>query len=186
MPRIAAAVLLVLLSPVLAVLAVVVWLSMGKPVLFRQERSGKDGRTFTLVKFRSMRDASDAAGNALPDEQRLTSLGRLLRRFRLDELPGLWNVLSGDMAFVGPRPLLPQTISGLGRIGAERGKVKPGLTGWAQVNGNTLLTLEEKVDLDLWYVAHANWRLDLSILLLTVGVMMGGERRRSGPLKPLI
>lgn len=185
MPQIVAAALLILLAPLLAVIALLVRLSMGRPVLFRQQRSGRGGRTFTLTKFRSMRDASDVAGNPLPDEQRVTSLGRLLRRSRLDELPGLWNVVTGDLAFVGPRPLLPQTIAGLGGAGAERGKVKPGLTGWAQVNGNTLLTLPEKVDLDLWYVAHANWRLDLSILRLTVWVMIVGERRRSRPLNPL-
>ena len=185
MPQVIAAILLFLLAPLLALLALLVRVSMGKPVLFRQERSGRDGRTFTLVKFRSMRDATDPAGNLLPDEQRLTPLGRLLRRSRLDELPGLWNVVTGDLAFVGPRPLLPQTIMALGRTGAERGKVKPGLTGWAQVNGNTLLTLKEKVELDLWYVAHASWRLDISILLRTVWVMIAGERRRRGPLNPV-
>jgi len=184
MSRIVAALLLVLLTPLLAVLALLVRLSMGKPVLFRQKRSGKDGQTFTLVKFRSMRDALNPAGDPLPDEQRVTSLGKFLRRSRLDELPGLWNVATGDLAFVGPRPLLPQTITELGHTGNERGKVNPGLTGWAQVNGNTLLTLEEKVNLDLWYVSHANWRLDLSILLLTAWVMVAGERRRSGPLNP--
>lgn len=185
MSRIVAAFLLVLLTPLLAVLTLLVRLLMGKPVLFRQQRSGKNGRIFTLTKFRSMRDTSDEAGNPLPDAQRVTSLGRLLRRSRLDELPGLWNVVTGDLAFVGPRPLMPQTIANLGHTGNERGKVKPGLTGWAQVNGNTLLTLEEKVDLDLFYVAHANWRLDLSILLLTVWVIIAGERRRRiRPLNP--
>jgi lipopolysaccharide/colanic/teichoic acid biosynthesis glycosyltransferase len=179
MSRIVAAFLLVLLTPLLAVLVLLVRLSMGRPVLFRQQRSGKDGQIFTLAKFRSMRDASDAAGNPLPDNQRITPLGRLLRRSRLDELPGLWNVITGDIAFVGPRPLLPQTIAKLGHTGHRRGKVKPGLTGWAQVNGNTLLTLEEKVDLDLWYADHANWQLDLSILMRTVWVMIVGERRGS-------
>lgn len=184
MPQFVAAVLLVLLAPLLAVLALLVRISMGNPVLFRQQRSGRDGRTFTLIKFRSMREASDAAGNPLPDEQRVTSLGRFMRRTRLDELPGLWNVVTGDLAFVGPRPLLPQTIAELGRTGQERGKVKPGLTGWAQVNGNTLLTLKEKVDLDLWYVAHANWLLDAAILLCTGWVMIVGEKRRSRALNP--
>ena len=181
MPRIAAAVLLVLLAPVLAVLAVLVWLSMGKPVLFRQERSGKDGRTFTLVKFRSMRDASDAAGNPLPDEQRLTSLGRLLRRFRLDELPGLWNVVTGDLAFVGPRPLLPLTISGLGCTGAERGKVKPGLTGWAQVNGfrgeiKREDQLRKRIEHDIWYLEHWNPWLDIRIIFLTLYITFKGDK----------
>ena len=182
MARPIAAALLVILSPLLALIALLVGLAMGRPILFHQERSGKNGRTMNLVKFRSMRDVSNLAGDPLPDEQRVTALGRLLRRSRLDELPGLWNVVTGDMAFVGPRPLLPQTIARMGRAGQERGKVKPGLTGWAQINGNTLLTLDEKMALDLWYIDHANWRLDLSILARTVWVMVRGEKRRHKPL----
>lgn len=183
MSRIVAALLLTALSPLLAGLALLVRLSVGSPILFRQQRAGKNGQPFTLIKFRSMQDSNDTVGNPLPDEQRVTSVGRLLRRSRLDELPGLWNVVRGDLSFVGPRPLLPQTIANLGHTGQSRGTVKPGLTGWAQVNGNTLLTLQEKVDLDLWYVANANWRLDLSILLRTARVMVRGEKR---PCRPLI
>ncbi|MFC3215839.1 sugar transferase [Novosphingobium panipatense] len=152
-------------------------LSLGRPVLFRQQRAGRGGVPFTLLKLRSMRNTCDASGRPLPDEARVTPFGRFLRRSRLDELPGLWNVVAGDMAFVGPRPLLPETIAALAMHGVQRGAVRPGLTGWSQVNGNTLLALEEKIALDLWYVAHSSPLLDLRILLLTVWVMVGGERR---------
>lgn len=176
--RLLAAVMLVLLLPLLGVLSLGVLVSVGRPVLFKQQRSGLAGRPFTLVKLRSMREASDNAGRSLPDEERVTPFGRFLRRSRLDELTGLWNVAAGHMAFVGPRPLLPKTIRALGALGAARGTVLPGLTGWSQVNGNTLLSLEEKVAMDLWYVAHASTRLDLGILLMTAKVMIAGERRR--------
>lgn len=175
--RTLAAVLLLPIIPLLALLGLGVLLSMGRPVLFRQKRSGLGGRTFTLLKLRSMREAHDASGRPLPDDERVTAFGRFLRRSRLDELPGLWNVVTGDMTFVGPRPLLPETIAELGRIGAERGQVRPGLTGWSQVNGNTLLSLTEKMELDLWYVQHASVLLDLRILVMTAWVMVGGERR---------
>ncbi|MXP44327.1 sugar transferase [Altererythrobacter sediminis] len=157
-------------------ISLVVLFSLGSPVIFRQRRSGKGGHRFTLVKFRSMNDRRDMAGQLLPDEERVTVSGRFLRRTRLDELPGLINVARGEMAFVGPRPLLPETIEGLGRDGRKRGRVRPGLTGWAQVNGNTLLTLKQKVELDLWYVDHHNVWLDAKILLRTVLVMVAGER----------
>lgn len=164
--------------PLLAGLALGVRLSMGAPVLFRQQRAGLGGQPFTLFKLRSMREANGPDGRPLPDEARVTGFGRFLRRSRLDELPGLWNVARGDMTFVGPRPLLPETIAGLGARGAERGRVRPGLTGWSQVNGNTLLSLDEKIALDLWYVAHAGPLLDLRILARTAWVIIGGERRR--------
>lgn len=181
--RALAAVLLLPVAPVVALLGLGVLFSMGRPVLFRQERAGLHGRPFTLLKLRSMREALDAAGHPLPDEARVTGFGRFLRRSRLDELPGLWNVARGDMDFVGPRPLLPVTIAGLGASGEERGRVRPGLTGWSQVNGNTLLSLDEKIALDLWYVRHASLWLDLRILALTAWVMIGGERRsRAAPL----
>lgn len=176
-PRLMAGMLLVPVAPVIGILALGVMVTMGRPVLFRQQRSGLYGSTFTLLKLRSMRDASDRMGRPLPDEERVTVLGRFLRRSRLDELPGLVNVLRAEMAFVGPRPLLPETISGLGAAGVERGSVLPGLTGWAQVNGNTLLSLEEKIALDLWYARHRSWSLDLRILARTLWVMLGGERR---------
>ncbi|MWV27588.1 sugar transferase [Aurantiacibacter rhizosphaerae] len=175
--RFVALVLLILALPILAVLAVLVALSMGRPVMFRQTRSGKGGEGFTLVKFRSMNDARDARGELLPDEERTGAVGTLLRRSRLDELPGLWNVVSGDMNFVGPRPLLPPTIAEKGEVGRRRGAVKPGLTGWAQVNGNTLLSLDEKMALDLWYIENRSMALDLRIIMRTLLVMVGGERR---------
>lgn len=175
--RLLAAAALTALLPLLAILGLGVLISVGRPVLFRQGRSGLDGRTFILVKLRSMRESTGPSGLPLPDEDRVTPFGRFLRRSRLDELPGLWNVVTGDMALVGPRPLLPETIDGLGATGAARGKVRPGLTGWSQVNGNTLLSLDEKVALDLWYVSHASWRLDARILAMTIKVMAGGERR---------
>ncbi|WP_315900237.1 sugar transferase [Qipengyuania aquimaris] len=175
--RFAAAVMLLLLAPVAALLALVSLISMGGPVLFRQERSGLHGQPFTMVKFRSMNDARDAEGSLLPDEQRVTAWGRFLRRSRLDELPGLWSIVRGDMAFVGPRPLLPGTIASLGERGRQRGQVRPGLTGWAQVNGNTLLSLDEKVALDLDYVRNASLGLDCRIVLRTIAVMIAGEKR---------
>lgn len=182
MARGAAGVLLMLVLPLLVLLAGGVLLSLGRPVLFRQQRAGRGGVPFTLLKLRSMRNSCDASGRPLPDEARVTPFGRFLRRSRLDELPGLWNVVAGDMAFVGPRPLLPETIAALEMHGVQRGAVRPGLTGWSQVNGNTLLALEEKIALDLWYVAHSSPLLDLRILLLTVWVMVGGERRAQGDL----
>jgi lipopolysaccharide/colanic/teichoic acid biosynthesis glycosyltransferase len=182
MARGAAGVLLMLVLPLLVLLAGGVLLSLGRPVLFRQQRAGRGGVPFTLLKLRSMRNTCDASGRPLPDEARVTPFGRFLRRSRLDELPGLWNVVAGDMAFVGPRPLLPETIAALAMHGVQRGAVRPGLTGWSQVNGNTLLALEEKIALDLWYVAHSSPLLDLRILLLTVWVMVGGERRAQGDL----
>ncbi len=169
--------LLILALPLLTVLAVLVGLSMGRPVLFRQMRSGKGGAGFVLIKFRSMSDARDATGELLPDDKRITLVGRLLRRTRLDELPGLANVLRGEMNFVGPRPLLVRTIADKGEAGRRRGEVSPGITGWAQVNGNTLLTLDEKIALDLWYIDNRTMWLDLQIILRTLLVMVGGERR---------
>jgi lipopolysaccharide/colanic/teichoic acid biosynthesis glycosyltransferase len=170
--------LLVALSPVIAVLALIVLVSQGRPVLFRQARAGEHGSTFTLVKFRTMRDLRDSAGVPLPDELRVTRTGTFLRKSRLDELPSLWNVVKGELAFIGPRPLLPVTIDGLGEAGRRRGLVAPGLTGWAQTNGNTLLTLDQKLALDLWYVEHRDWKLDCLILVRTLWVMVAGEKLR--------
>ncbi|WP_334182110.1 sugar transferase [Novosphingobium sp.] len=175
--RLLATLLLLTLLPLLLLLGLGTMLSMGRPVLFRQRRAGREGRDFTLLKLRSMREATGPDGQPLPDEARVTAFGRFLRRSRLDELPGLWNVAAGDMTFVGPRPLLPETIAGLGPRGAARGRVRPGLTGWSQVNGNTLLSLDEKIALDLWYVENASPLLDLRIVALTLWVMVGGERR---------
>lgn len=164
------------LSPVMLLLAALIRVALGSPVLFVQPRAGIGGRPFRLVKFRTMTDARDRHGALLPDERRLTPLGRLLRRTRLDELPELWNILKGEMALVGPRPLLPATVAGFGEAGQRRGAVRPGLTGWAQVNGNTLLSDEDKLALDLWYVDHRSPWLDARILAKTVVVVLLGER----------
>lgn len=175
--RLAAAIIGIAVLPICLLLALFVLLSLGRPVLFRQVRSGRLGKGFVLYKFRSMRDDRDESGRVLPDEQRVTALGAFLRRSRLDELPGLLNIAKGEMAFIGPRPLLPETIRELGDVGQRRSLVRPGMTGWAQVNGNTLLSLDEKVALDLWYIDHASLWLDLLILQRTLLVMIGGERR---------
>ena len=171
----AAAVGLVVLSPVLAGVALAVRLRLGAPVLFRQERPGLHGRPFIMLKFRTMTDARDAAGRLLPDAERLTPLGRLLRSTSLDELPELWNVLRGDMSLVGPRPLLVRYLDRYTPEQARRHEVRPGLTGWAQVNGRNALTWEEKFALDVWYVDHASLALDLKILLLTLRRVLARE-----------
>ncbi|MEW9857038.1 sugar transferase [Novosphingobium sp. M1R2S20] len=172
-----AGMLLVLFAPLLLLLALLVRIGLGSPVLFRQMRAGRGGTSFEMMKFRTMTDARDPAGELLPDQQRTPRLGRLLRRLRLDELPELVNIVRGEMAFVGPRPLLPHTVAEMGEEGVHRGDVAPGLTGLAQVSGNTLLTQDEKLAIDLAYVERRNWRLDLAILLRTVWVIIGGERR---------
>lgn len=180
--RLLAVFALLVLMPVNLVIAVLLRVLQGKGVLFRQLRSGYGGVPFTLVKFRTMRDLRDANGHLLDDADRVTGIGTFLRKTRLDELPSLWNVVTGDIAIVGPRPLLPETIQGLGERGARRGRVRPGLTGWAQVSGNTLLSLDEKIDLDLWYIDNGNWKTDLSILVSTVSVMVAGEKRKRRPI----
>jgi lipopolysaccharide/colanic/teichoic acid biosynthesis glycosyltransferase len=163
------------LLPMMLVVAAVIRLTMGSPVLFVQRRAGLSGEAFRLIKFRTMTDARDGAGRLLSDEQRVSAFGRLLRRTRIDELPELWNMLKGNMSLIGPRPLLPETIAGFGKAGRQRGKVRPGLTGWAQVHGNALLSDEEKLALDLWYIDHRSTRLDVLIVLKTVGVVLFGE-----------
>lgn len=173
---IAALAALLAFSPVIAAVALAVRIGMGSPVFFRQERSGLGGRRFRMIKFRSMTDARDAEGRLLPDAKRTTATGRFLRRSRLDELPELVNILRGEMAWIGPRPLLPETIAALGEDGARRGRVRPGLTGWAQVSGNALLTNEQKLQLDLWYIDHRSIAIDLRILVLTLWVALCGER----------
>lgn len=166
---------LMLLAPVLLLVALAVRLGLGSPVLFRQRRSGRDGHVFEMLKFRSMTDARDSSGALLPDAERLSGLGRFLRRSRLDELPGLLSIVRGDMSLVGPRPLLPETIAAMGVEGRRRGAVRPGLTGWAQVNGNALLSNDDKLSLDLWYIANRSAGLDLAIIARTVGVIFAGE-----------
>lgn len=163
------------LSPVLFVVGVLVYWKLGSPILFRQQRPGLHGKPFTLLKFRTMTDARDADGNLLPDEQRLTSFGRFLRRTSLDELPELFNVLKGDMSLVGPRPLLMQYLDRYTPQQMRRHEVKPGITGWAQVNGRNALSWEQKFTLDVWYVDHLSLWLDLKIILLTIWKVLRRE-----------
>lgn len=170
-----AALALVLLSPVLAVVWVLVRLRMGSPVLFRQQRPGRHGRPFEMCKFRTMTDARDANGELLPDAERLTALGRWLRRTSIDELPELLNVLAGDMSLVGPRPLLMQYLPLYSPEQARRHEVRPGVTGWAQVNGRNAVSWPEKFELDVWYVDHRSTRLDLEIMWKTVAQVIGGH-----------
>jgi lipopolysaccharide/colanic/teichoic acid biosynthesis glycosyltransferase len=158
---------LILLAPVFALVAFLVRLKLGAPVLFRQQRPGLHGQPFMLYKFRTMTDTHDAQGNLLPDEDRLTPLGQFLRTTSLDELPELFNVLKGEMSLVGPRPLLMRYLDRYSPEQMRRHKVKPGITGWAQVNGRNALTWERKFDLDVWYVNHQSLWLDLKIIALT-------------------
>ena len=170
-----ACVALVLLSPVLAVVWVLVRLRMGTPVLFRQQRPGRHGRPFEMAKFRTMTDARDADGNLLPDAERLTALGQWLRRSSIDELPELLNVLAGDMSLVGPRPLLMQYLPLYSPEQARRHEVRPGITGWAQVNGRNAVSWPEKFELDVWYVDHRSTKLDFEIMWKTVSQVVGGH-----------
>lgn len=156
------------LLPVVIVVALVLRLQMGSPVFFCQLRPGYKGEPFMLLKFRTMNSARDEQGSLLPDEKRLTKLGSLLRRYSLDELPQLWNVLKGEMSLVGPRPLLMQYLDRYTPEQARRHEVKPGVTGWAQVNGRNAITWEQKFVLDQWYVDHQTGRLDLKILFKTI------------------
>ena len=159
---------LVLLSPLLVLLALVVRLRVGAPVMFRQQRPGLHGKPFALLKFRTMTDGRDEAGNLLPDEQRLIRFGRFLRRTSLDELPELWNVLRGDMSLVGPRPLLMEYLPLYSEKQARRHEVRPGITGWAQVNGRNAISWDEKFKLDVWYVDHRGLWLDMKIIAMTL------------------
>lgn len=175
-----------LLSPVFFVVSVLVRLNLGTPVFFRQQRPGRNGKPFLMVKFRTMRDAVDAQGNPLPDELRLTRLGRLLRSTSLDELPELWNVLVGDMSLVGPRPLLMEYLPLYNAEQARRHDVRPGITGWAQVNGRNAISWEEKFRLDVWYVDNQSLWLDVRILFMTAwkvfrrhGISADGEATMS-------
>jgi lipopolysaccharide/colanic/teichoic acid biosynthesis glycosyltransferase len=171
---------LIVFLPLIVLIAAVLRVTIGSPVLFRQERPGFHGRLFTLVKFRTMSDARSEDGTLLPDERRLTAVGRLLRLSSLDELPQLWNVLKGDLSLVGPRPLL---VSYLERYNSEqmrRHDVIPGITGWAQIHGRNAVEWRERFALDLWYVDHWSLWLDLRILTLTIGAVL----RRLGISRP--
>ncbi|MFD2427463.1 sugar transferase [Sphingobium scionense] len=177
-----AATALILLSPLLVIVALLVRLNLGAPILFRQLRPGLHGRPFQMLKFRTMRDAYDRDGVPLADADRITGFGRFLRSTSLDELPGLWSVLKGDMSLVGPRPLLMEYLPLYSPQQARRHEVRPGITGWAQVNYRNALSWDRKFALDLWYVEHRSFMLDLKILLLTVrkvlvrdGISAAGE-----------
>jgi len=159
---------LVGLSPVLAVVAMAVWMADGRPIFFRQLRPGRGGWPFTLVKFRTMSDARDAAGVLLPDEARLTKIGWVLRSWSLDELPQLWNVLRGDMSMVGPRPLLMQYLPRYSARQARRHEVRPGLTGFAQVRGRNALGWQRRLELDVRYVERISLVTDMKILVWTI------------------
>lgn len=167
---------LVVLSPLLIVSSFLVWLSMGRPLLFRQQRPGWFGRPFTLFKFRTMSERRDSSGKLLADADRLTRIGCFLRATSLDELPQLWNVLRGDISLVGPRPLLMDYLLRYSPEQARRHEVVPGITGWAQINGRNALSWEEKFSLDVWYVENWSLMLDLRIVMAT----FGGVLRRQG------
>jgi sugar transferase EpsL len=162
-----ASILSVLLSPVLAGLALAIRLSMGSPILFRQRRPGYKGEPFEVYKFRTMKDAVDAEGEPLPDEERLTKVGVFMRQLSLDELPQLWNILKGDMSFIGPRPLLMEFLKWYTPEQMRRHDVKPGVTGWAQVQGRHDIPFSKRLALDVWYVDNRSMRLDLKIVGLT-------------------
>jgi lipopolysaccharide/colanic/teichoic acid biosynthesis glycosyltransferase len=164
----AAAIGLTILAPLFAVVSVLILATMGRPVLFRQQRPGKDAKRFVFLKFRTMREQVDKLGNPLADGERLTRIGRLLRATSLDELPQLWNVLRDDLSLVGPRPLLTEYLDRYTAEQMRRHNVLPGITGWAQVNGRNELSWPEKFELDLWYVDHWSLKLDFYILCKTL------------------
>lgn len=165
----------VLTAPLVVSIALIVFLKLGRPVLFVQERVGRGRRPFHLVKFRTMSVVYKSGGRLLTDEQRTSRFGKFLRRTRLDELPGFWNVLTGQMSIIGPRPLLPATIEAMGADGQRRCSVLPGMTGWAQIHGNAMLGNEDKLALDLWYIENRSLSLDLKIMFSTVALMIFGE-----------
>lgn len=172
---------LILLAPLLLLLALLVRLFLGGPIFFRQERTGYKGRRFWILKFRTMTDARDAAGNLLPDSQRLNRFGLWLRRSSLDELPELWNVLKGEMSLVGPRPLLPRYDAHYTEREASRFALLPGITGWAQINGRNDLPWDDRLEYDARYVATCSFALDLKILCLTVVKVLRRENIQADP-----
>lgn len=177
---------LLLFTPVLAIVSYRIGREMGSPVLFRQTRPGRHGKPFQMIKFRTMRDAIDTDGRPLPDAERLTKLGRFLRASSIDELPELWNVLKGDMSLVGPRPLLMEYLPLYSPEQARRHEVRPGVTGWAQINGRNAISWDEKFVLDVWYVDNRSLWLDLKIIWFTIrkvikrdGISAAGEATMS-------
>jgi len=171
----AAATLLLCALPLLVAHWLVVRVTVGRSALFSQARLGKGGRVFVLWKLRTMTEARGEDGQLLPDQERLTRTGRWLRRLSLDELPSLWNVLKGDMSFVGPRPLLPRYLERYSPDQARRHEVRPGITGWAQVNGRNVTTWEKRFQLDLWYIDHCSFWLDVRIMAMTAWKVITGE-----------
>lgn len=159
---------LVILTPVLVIVAFTVRMRLGSPILFKQVRPGKGGKLFKMMKFRTMVDTVDCNGNPLPDSARVTPFGHFLRSTSFDELPGLWNVLKGDMSIVGPRPLLVEYLPLYSKVESRRHEVRPGLTGWAQVNGRNAIGWEDKFRLDIWYVDNRSFWLDVKIIFLTI------------------
>ncbi len=166
---------LIALGPVLCVIALLVRWKLGTPVLFRQLRPGKGGRLFNILKFRTMLDAADDSGKSLADSERMTPFGARLREWSLDELPELWNVFVGDMSIVGPRPLLPEYLPLFSLQQSRRHEVRPGITGWAQVNGRNTLTWNERFELDVWYVDRRSFWLDTKIILMTIGKVLARD-----------
>jgi sugar transferase EpsL len=171
---------LILLSPLLGIVALILLINQGRPVLFRQPRGGLNGRVFYIYKFRTMRDAYDGEGRLLPDEYRISKLGRTMRAISLDELPELINVVRGEMSIVGPRPLMARYLERYSPEQMRRHEVNPGITGWAQINGRNLLTWEDRFNLDIWYVDHWSLALDVRILALTAWKVI----RREGISEP--
>lgn len=157
-----------LLAPVILATGILIWNKLGSPIIFSQTRPGLGGKPFNMLKFRSMLDVCDEHGTPLPNAQRMTHFGKILRSTSLDELPGLWNVFKGDMSLVGPRPLLMEYLPLYDEFQKRRHEVKPGITGWAQVNGRNAISWEQKFNYDVWYVDHRTFWLDLKILFLTV------------------
>jgi lipopolysaccharide/colanic/teichoic acid biosynthesis glycosyltransferase len=172
---IGAMILLLLVWPVLLLISCALWISIGSPIFFRQTRPGLHGKPFTIYKFRTMSDQLDATGKLLADEKRMTRIGASLRRLSLDEFPEIFNVVKGEMSFVGPRPLMIQYLSRYSPEQARRHEVLPGITGWAQINGRNAITWEEKFSLDVWYVNHVSFKLDIYILAMTVWKVMRRE-----------
>lgn len=163
---------LIVLSPILLIIAILIRIKLGSPIFFIQDRVGKDGKVFKMIKFRTMLDAVDKWGDPLPDSERLTSFGKILRSTSIDELPELINVFKGDMSLVGPRPLLVEYIPNYSKEQWRRHEVKPGITGWAQVNGRNCITWTRKFELDIWYVDNASIFTDIKILFMTIGKVL--------------
>lgn len=180
---ISSAIALILLSPVIAIVAWQISKKLGSPVLFRQERPGLNTKSFTMIKFRTMRDAVDKHGNLLPDAERRTPFGSFLRSTSLDELPELWNVLKGDMSLVGPRPLAMSYLPLYSEEQNKRHNVKPGITGWAQINGRNNISWNEKFKLDIWYVDNKNLFLDIKILLITIKKVLAKSDVKEGGME---